>query len=87
MTSSEFLYSMNLKKIGVVHGRWSMGWSMEGVQGVVHGGGPRGGPWTGGQWVSVFNSPLQGVYSRSGRIGPLLVKLAWFTEVQSPSPG
>ena len=47
---------MNLKKIGVVHGRWFMGWSMEGVQGVVHGRGPRGGPWTG---VSVFNSPLR----------------------------
>ena len=26
---------------------------------------------------------LQQVYSRSGRLGPL-VKLAWFTEVQSP---
>ena len=32
-------------------GPWkeSKGWSMEGVQGVVHGRGPRGGPWTGGR--------------------------------------
>ena len=46
----------NLKKIGVVHARWSMKWSMDGVhrvvhgkvQGVVHGPG-----------VSVFNSPWE----------------------------
>ena len=30
-----------------------MGWSMEGVQGVVHGRGPRGGPWTGGQYFQL----------------------------------
>ena len=57
MTSSEFLYSRELSKSknefeknGVVHGRWSM----EGVQEVVHGRGPRGGPWTKSQ---CFNSP------------------------------
>ena len=52
MTSLEFAYSRELsksknelKKIEVVHDRWSM----DGVQGVVHEMGPRGGPWTGGQ--------------------------------------
>ena len=34
-----------IQKFGLVHGRWSMKWSMEGVQGIVHGLG-----------VSVFNS-------------------------------
>ena len=60
MMSSDFLYGrglskteMNLEKFGVVNGRWFMGWFMEGVQGVVHGRGPRGSPW------SVFNSPPQ----------------------------
>ena len=46
--SSDLLYGRELsktknelKKIGMVYGRWSMGWSMgwsmEGFQGVVHG--------------------------------------------------
>ena len=54
MTSSDFFYNKelsktktNFKKFGVVH-RWSTKWSVEGVHGVVHGRGPRGGPWTGG---------------------------------------
>ena len=73
MTSSEFLCSRELskskkkfKKNWGVHGRWSMGWSMEGVQGVVHGRGPRGGSWKGSKgwsmdWGSVF-STLAGSY-------------------------
>ena len=48
----------------MVHGRWSMVLSMEGVQGVVHGRGPRGGPWTGGQCFQL--SPKIGRSSNMG---------------------
>ena len=63
MTASDFLCSRELfkfkfkkikknekEKFGVVHGRWSM----EGVHRVVHGRGPRGSPWTGGQCFQLF---------------------------------
>ena len=79
MMSSEFLYSRELSKSrneffkklwwsmegGLWGGPWkgSKGWSMEGVQGVVHGRGPRVVHGLGvqgvvhGLGVSVFNSP------------------------------
>ena len=74
MTSSEFLYTTELSKIKflkinlknwggpwkVVHGRWSMKWSIEGVHRVVHRRGPRV---VHGLELSVFNSPVKMVSS------------------------